>query len=443
MRRWPARRMFLHSFSNFTTFCRRHSALAQKIEHTSVERSQIHPPPVILSRRPDPYVILASELSQLRGNLLTLLGSAHPGLKDLAQCYFLDPTKLVRSLVILLFARATNGLGEGWEAMEWNAAREAASGRTEEFEQPLMHGDVLHYWNPNMPDHAESFDSIFPLQMPAPFPPSPQAPSSNPPSTRPYLLPTQIRVAQIVEMIQVASMLHDEVSMTATSSPSPQGSEPVFGNKLAILGGDFLLGRASAALSRLGDSEVVELVASVISNLVEGRVIELKTEYASSPLTPRDAWHAYFKTTYLSTGSLLAKGARSAVILGGCRNEIWKEVAYAFGRNIGVALQLVDDVKDHESYISTSTRPRSATSPILFAWEEHPALGPLIERGFSEPEDAAMANDLVRRSCGIQRTWELVHDYVNRASNLLRYLPDSDARLALDLFTQHIAERTP
>ncbi|KAK0455830.1 terpenoid synthase [Armillaria borealis] len=436
MRRWPVRRKFSHTVPNFTTFCRRHSALAQKIEHTPVERPQIHPPPIILSRRPDPYVILASELSQLRGNLLTLLGSAHPGLKDLAQCYFLDPTKLVRSLVILLFARATNGLGEDWEAMEWNAAREVASGRTEEFEQPLTRGDVLHYWNPSMPDHAESFDSIFPLQTPAPFPHSLQAPSSNPPSTRPYLLPTQIRVAQIVEMIQIASMLHDEISVTTSST---QG---VFSNKLAILGGDFLLGRASAALSRLGDSEVVELVASVISNLVEGRVIELKTEYPSSPLTPRDAWHTYFKTTYLKTGSLLAKGARSAVILGGCRNEIWKEVAYAFGRNIGVALQLVDDAREHESCVSTSTRPRTASSPILFAWEEHPALGPLIERGFTEPEDAAVANDLVRRSCGIDRTWELVHDYVTRASNLLRYLPDSDSRLALDLFTQRIAERT-
>lgn len=436
MRRWPVRRKFSHTVPNFTTFCRRHSALAQKIEHTPVERSQIHPPPIILSRRPDPYVILASELSQLRGNLLTLLGSAHPGLKDLAQCYFLDPTKLVRSLVILLFARATNGLGKGWEAMEWNAAREAASGRTEEFEQPLTRGDVLHYWNPSMPDHAESFDSIFPLQTPAPFPHSFQAPSSNPPSTRPYLLPTQIRVAQIVEMIQVASMLHDEVSVTTSST---QG---VFGNKLAILGGDFLLGRASAALSRLGDSEVVELVASVISNLVEGRVIELKTEYASSPLTPQDAWHTYFKTTYLKTGSLLAKGARSAVILGGCRNEIWKEVAYAFGRNIGVALQLVDDARVHESCSSTNTRPRTASSPILFAWEEHSSLGPLIERGFSEPEDAAVANDLVRRSCAIDRTWELVHDCITRASDLLRYLPDSDSRLALDLFTQRIAERT-
>lgn len=417
--------------------------MAQKIEHTPVERSQIHPPPIILSRPPDPYVILASELSQLRGNLLTLLGSAHPGLKDLAQCYFLDPTKLVRSLIILLFARATNRLGSGWEAMECNAKREAGLGRTEEFELPLTRGDVLHYWNPSMPDHAESFDSIFPLQTPAPFPHSPQAPSpfsSDPPSTRQHLLPTQIRVAQIVEMIQVASMLHDEVSLTTTSSPSPPYS--LFGNKLSILGGDFLLGRASAALSRLGDSEVVELVASVISNLVEGRVIELKTEYASSPLTPQDAWHTYFKTTYLKTGSLLAKGARSAVILGGCRNQIWKEVAYAFGRNVGVALQLVDDARKHESYASASTQPRIATSPILFAWEDHPALGPLIERGFSEPEDVAVAYDLVRRSCGIERTWELVHDYVNRASNLLRYLPDSESRLALDFFTKRIAERT-
>ncbi|KAK0438805.1 isoprenoid synthase domain-containing protein [Armillaria borealis] len=317
---------------------------------------------------------------------------------------------------------ATNGLGEDWEAMEWNAAWEVASGRMEEFEQPLTCGDVLHYWNPSMPDHAESFDSIFPLQT---------ASAISTFSSSPFVKPSFHS-----SMIQIASMLHDEISVTTSST---QG---VFSNKLAILGGDFLLGRASAALSHLGDSEVVELVASVISNLVEGRVIELKTEYASSPLTPRDAWHTYFKMTYLKTGSLLAKGARSAMILGGCRNEIWKEVAYTFGRNIGVALQLVDDAREHESCVSTSTRPRTASSPILFAWEEHPALGPLIEHGFTEPEDAMVANDLVRRSCGIDRTWGLIHDYVTRASNLLQYLPDSDSRLALDLFTQRIVERT-
>ncbi|GAW06577.1 terpenoid synthase [Lentinula edodes] len=123
-----------------------------------------------------------------------------------------------------------------------------------------------------MSDDAASFQSFFSLQTPRILSEDPPLPSSykinhNPALVDPpTILPAQIRLAQLVEMIHVASSLHDQVA-NETSSPS-DGT----GNKLAILGGDFLLGRASTALSRLGDDEVVELVATVIANIVEGAV---------------------------------------------------------------------------------------------------------------------------------------------------------------------------
>lgn len=155
------------------------------------------------------------------------------------------------------------------------------------------------------------------------------------------LLPSQVRLAQIVEMIHVASLLHDNIVQTA------EEEKEGFGNKLSILGGDFLLGRASTALSRLGEMEVVELVASVISNQVEGeflRMEKIKTPdlgLVSGPTTLTSSWEVYLRKTYLKTASLMAKGARSAVILGGCQEgDIWKEAAYAYGRNLGIAHQV-------------------------------------------------------------------------------------------------------
>ena len=62
-------------------------------------------------------------------------------------------------------------------------------------------------------------------------------------------------------------------------SPLGRGAESApaaFGNKLSVLAGDFLLGTTSAALLRLGESEVVQLIASVIANLVEGKILQLK-----------------------------------------------------------------------------------------------------------------------------------------------------------------------
>lgn len=165
-----------------------------------------------------------------------------------------------------------------------------------------------------------------------------------------------MRLAQIVEMMHTASLLHDDV---IDSSPLRRGSPSAptaFGNKLSILGGNFVLGRASAALSRLGDAEVTDLIASVISNLVEGEILQMKEmkmgegegeEEVVQPIPSvggqrtGDAWRVYLQKTYLKTASLMAKGARAAVTLGGCKEgDIWREIAYAYGRNLGIAFQV-------------------------------------------------------------------------------------------------------
>ena len=143
-----------------------------------------------------------------------------------------------------------------------------------------------------------------------------------------------------MEMIHIASLLHDNI-------PNSGNAQSPLGNKLSVLGGDFLLGRASTALSRLGENEVVELVGSVISNLVEGEVLRMghvstpELGLVEGPRIIQDAWECYLRKTYLKNSSLMAKGARSAVILGGCsEGDIWKEVAYAYGRNLGIAYQV-------------------------------------------------------------------------------------------------------
>jgi hexaprenyl diphosphate synthase len=227
---------------------------------------------------------------------------------------------------------------------------------------PLTRADVLNDWNPSMPDHTTSFDVAFKLRAPPrPVP----APLPKPtleervPLLEGQILPTQIRLAQIVEMIHVASLLHDDVLDDSPLRRGAPSAHVKYGNKLSVLGGDFLLGRASTSLCRLGNSEVVELIATVIANLVEGEVMQIKRvhgdelrrmdgvsrEGARSSMNPssvrQEDWSIYLKKSYLKTASLMAKGARAAVILGGVlEGELWKEVAYAYGRNIGIAFQV-------------------------------------------------------------------------------------------------------
>lgn len=352
----------------------------------------------------DPFSLIAPQLSQIRSSLLSMLGSGHPALAEITKYYFLHPSKQVRPVIVLLLSQATNGLGSDWSRKLWEAEREGAGGRAEELDLPLSRPDVLNDWNPNMPGKTNIFtDTQFPLQPSTRHrPPIPLYDQQTPitPSLHSSILPTQLRLAQIVEMLHTASLLHDDVideSALRRGAPSAPAS---YGNKLSVLGGNFVLGRASAALSRLGDPEVTELIASVISNLVEGEILQtkdVKLEGSSSTTGQRrqDAWNIYLHKTYLKTASLMAKGARSAVVLGGCRDgDVWKEMAYAYGRNIGIAFQLVDDVLDYEHASATLGKPAGAdlqlgltTGPALYAWEEYPEMGELIERKFEQRGD--------------------------------------------------------
>jgi hexaprenyl-diphosphate synthase len=238
-----------------------------------------------------------------------------------------------------------------------------------------------------MPDDTRAFEPVFRLnpgvrlRPPVPIPPKPTSENAthlSPPTLLPQLppssltntlLPTQLRLAQIVELLHTASLLHDDVIDGSALRRGASSAPSAFGKKLSILGGNFILGRTTAALSRLGDGEVIDLIASVISNLVEGEILQTKevkmegnrkgkgilnenlldefaqkktcTSGMSNTTDIREAWNMYLQKTYFKTASLMAKGARSAVILGGCKEgEVWKEIAYAYGRNLGLAFQV-------------------------------------------------------------------------------------------------------
>lgn len=166
---------------------------------------------------------------------------------------------------------------------------------------------------------------------------------------------------------------------------------------MAVLAGDFLLGRASVALARLRDPEVIELLATVIANLVEGEFMQLKNtalDEARPSWSPKTMEY-YLQKTYLKSASLISKSCRAAALLGPARGspEI-VEAAYAYGKNLGLAFQLVDDMLDYTVSGKELGKPAGAdlelglaTAPLLFAWEERPGLGELVGRKFAGEGD--------------------------------------------------------
>ncbi|KAL1998526.1 hypothetical protein VTN02DRAFT_6017 [Thermoascus thermophilus] len=372
-----------------------------------------NPPPAFSV---DPLRIVGKELKFLTRNIRKLLGSGHPMLDTVAKYYTRSEGKHVRPLLVLLMSQAT-----ALAPRNPGSTAQSSSSINEPISSPLALSDV----NPDSsPLTATSMDARYDV--------SDLSGNTN-------ILPTQRRLAEITELIHTASLLHDDVIDNAVTRRSSTSANLQFGNKMAVLAGDFLLGRASVALARLRDFEVTELMATAIANLVEGEFMQLKNTALdeSNPVFTEDTISYYLQKTYLKSASLISKSCRAAALLGNSAPEI-VEAAYSYGRNLGLAFQLVDDMLDYTVSATELGKPAGAdlelglaTAPLLFAWKQYPELGALVGRKFSREGDVQRARELVARSDGLEQTRALAQDYADKAAAAINGFPDSDAKACL------------
>lgn len=315
----------------------------------------------------DPLRIVAKEMKALTGDIRKLLGSGHPSLDRAAKYYTQSEGKHMRPMIVLLMSRASALCPK---------IPELAPPSEYRINTAISPIDVLRDVNPNSP--LAGF-------------------SSEPESTKSDILPSQRRLAEITELIHTASLLHDDVIDHSVARRGNPSANLEFGNKMAVLAGDFLLGRASVALARLRNPEVVELLATVIANLVEGEFMQLKNTARDerSPKWSEDTLRYYLEKTYLKTASLISKSCRAAALLGRA-DATTVEAAYAYGKNLGLAFQLVDDMLDYTRSEKDLGKPAGAdlelglaTAPLLFAWKTMPELGALVGRKFEQEGDVA------------------------------------------------------
>ncbi|EPY49446.1 decaprenyl diphosphate synthase subunit Dps1 [Schizosaccharomyces cryophilus OY26] len=262
------------------------------------------------------------------------------------------------------------------------------------------------------------------------------------------VLPSQLRLAQITEMIHTASLLHDDVIDHASVRRGHPSSNVAFGNRRSVLTGNFILGRASTAMARLRNPRVTELFATVVADLVRGEFLQLKNTVNTNTLEAQ-AFHFdyYIEKTYLKTASLISKSCQSAAILGQCSPTVI-QAASDFGRYVGTAFQLMDDVLDYTSKDETLGKAANAdlnlglaTAPVLFAWKQYPELGAMVINRFNCPSDVKKARELVESTDGIQSTVKWAKDYIKKAHEVIQCIPDSPARQALHAVAEKVVAR--
>ncbi|RZC66250.1 hypothetical protein C5167_009943 [Papaver somniferum] len=235
------------------------------------------------------------------------------------------------------------------------------------------------------------------------------------------------RVAEITEMIHVASLLHDDVLDDANTRRGVPSLNYCMGNKLSVLAGDFLLSRACVSLASLENTEVVTLISTVVEHLVTGEIMQM-----SSTSEQRCSMDQYMKKTFYKTASLIANSCKAIALLADQETEVAVS-AYNYGRNLGLAFQLIDDILDFTGSSASLGKGSLSdihhgiiTAPILFAIEEFPQLQEVINCGFDNPANVDLALDYLGKSRGIQRATELAIEHANLAASAIDSLPHSE-----------------
>jgi all-trans-nonaprenyl-diphosphate synthase len=254
--------------------------------------------------------------------------------------------------------------------------------------------------------------------------------------------PKHRRLAEITEMIHTASLVHDDVVDEADTRRGVATVHSRFGNRVAVLAGDFLFAQASWYLANLDNLTVVKLLSEVIMNLAEGEIQQGISQFDSTLSV-----EAYLEKSYYKTASLIANSSKAAGILSSVSAEMAKHL-YGYGRHIGLAFQVVDDILDFTGSTDTLGKPAGSdlksgnlTAPALYALEEKPYLEVLIQREFAEDDDLEQAIALIKDSGGIDRARELAAHHAQIAVDHLSDLPNSDSKQALVELADYVLSR--
>jgi octaprenyl-diphosphate synthase len=247
--------------------------------------------------------------------------------------------------------------------------------------------------------------------------------------------PEPYELAAIVEFIHTATLLHDDVVDESSLRRGRATANALFGNAASVLVGDFLYSRAFQMMVSLDRMRVLDVLADATNVIAEGEVLQLMNMH-----DPDLAVAAYLKVIRYKTAKLFEASARLGAVIANAPRDV-EEACADYGRALGTAFQLVDDLLDYEGdtqalgkNVGDDLREGKPTLPLLIAMErgsaeERNIIRQAIEGG--EIERLPEIVTIVRRTGALQATREAARAEAQVARERLFALPASKAREAL------------
>jgi octaprenyl-diphosphate synthase len=245
------------------------------------------------------------------------------------------------------------------------------------------------------------------------------------------------KLAAAVEFIHTATLLHDDVVDGSELRRGKAAANLIFGNPATVLVGDFLFTRSFELMVEDGSLKVLKILSNASSVISEGEVDQLTA--ARQIETSEDR---YLGIIGAKTAALFAAATRIAAVVAE-KGEAEERALDDYGRNLGIAFQLVDDAMDYDSQSSEmgkgkgdDFREGKMTLPVILAY----ARGTTEERAFwkdamlghrASDDDLAHAVGLIARHDAVNATRERAQHFAQRAINALAMFPASEAKAAM------------
>jgi octaprenyl-diphosphate synthase len=246
-----------------------------------------------------------------------------------------------------------------------------------------------------------------------------------------------IKLATSVEFMHTATLLHDDVVDESDLRRGRAAARKIWGNQASVLVGDYLLGQAFKMMVETGSLECLRILAHASAVIAEGEVLQLAAAHDTS--TTEDA---YLEIINAKTAALFSAAAEvGAVIADRPREE--QEALESYGKNLGIAFQLVDDALDYsgkQALLGKNTgddfREGKITLPVVLSYrrgskEERNFWKRTLEKHNQTADDLIYAQKLMDRHGALDDTIERAHHYGDIARDALAIFPDGEYKAAL------------
>jgi octaprenyl-diphosphate synthase len=257
-----------------------------------------------------------------------------------------------------------------------------------------------------------------------------------------------IRVAAAVEFMHTATLLHDDVVDESDLRRGKQTARVIWSNQASVLVGDFLLGQAFRMLVDVGCLPVLKILSNAAAVIAEGEVMQLAA--AKNTSTTEDEYLAIINA---KTAALFSAAAEvGAAIVDRPAPE--QAALKSYGRNLGLAFQLVDDALDYSGdtanlgkTIGDDFREGKITLPIILSFrrgsdKERTFWTKTLVEGNIEPGDLEEAVALMKRHKAIEATLERARSYGAIAQDALAIFPDCPEKAAMEQVIAFCVQRT-